>query len=81
MIGAEADAKFPQRGAGLLGKALYVVRNADAIENPEGFGDVERNAARNSLKPFAIFQIGEWPEELLHMLRKPEIEPPLHHLK
>ena len=81
MIGAEADAKFPQCGAGILGKALYVVGNTDTIENTEGFGDVERKAARNSLKSLAIFQIGERPEELLHMLRKPEIEPPLHHIK
>ena len=57
MIGAEADAKFPQRGAGLLGEAFHVVGDARAIENAERFGDLESNAARNALEPLAFLQI------------------------
>ena len=69
---------FRNARAGILGKVLHVVGDSRAIENAKRFGDMERDAARDSLKSLAIFQIRERPEELLHMLRKPEIEPPLH---
>src|ERR1700732_4397010 len=81
MVGAEADAEFPQRGSGVLGKALHLVGHARAIENPEGFGGVERNAARDTIKPLAFFEIGKRPEKLCDMLGKPNIEPPLDRCK
>src|ERR1700730_6436052 len=79
MVGAEADAEFPQCGAGVLGKALHLVGYARAIENAKRFGGVERNAARDTVEPLAFFEIGKRPEKLCDMLGKPNIEPPLDH--
>ena len=81
MVGTEADAEFPQRGAGILGKALHVVADPGAIENAEGFGDVEGKAARYAIEPLALFEISKRPEKLSDMLGKPKIEPPLDHCK
>ena len=79
MVGAEADAEFPQCGSGVLGKALHLVGHARAIENAEGFGGVERDAARDAIEPLAFFEVGKWPEKLCDMLDKPNVEPPLDH--
>src|SRR5271166_2070279 len=81
MIGAEANAAFPQGRARTLRQRLDVVGDFRAVEHAERFGDLEGDAARETLEPFGFFEIRQRSEQFLYMLRQPEIEAALNGCK
>ena len=74
VIGAEPHAELAQRGAVLLGESLHVLGDARAVQHAQFFGELEGDAARHPFQAFALLQLLERPEQLLDMLREPEVE-------
>ena len=81
VVGAEAHAELAQRGAGVLRQGFQLLGDLGALQHPQRFADLEGDAARDAVERFARFQLLERAEQLLDVLRDPQVEAALHHLQ
>ena len=81
VVGAEAHAELAQAGPGVLRQAFQLVRHLRALEHAERLADLEGDTPRDAVQSLPGLQILQGAEQLLDVLRDPEVEATLHHLQ
>lgn len=78
MVGAEADAVFPQGRARGLVEILQLAGDLRALKHAERLDQLIGDAAGNAGDVLGLRQLEHRPEQLLDMRLDPELEPRLH---